>query len=50
MEYGYQSLYPGFKVKYLLNDIKCDSTASTVRVHQDKYKKDFDTAVAFLTQ
>ena len=53
MEYGYQGLDPGSKVWYLLNGIRCDklSTAATaVRVHQDKYKKDFDAVVIFLTQ
>ena len=53
MEYGYQGFDPGSKFWYLLNGIRCDrlSTAVTiVRVHPDKYEKDFDTVVAFLTQ
>ena len=53
MEYGYKGLDPWSKVRYLLNDIRCDklSTAiAAVRVHPDKYKKDFNAVVAFLTQ
>ena len=53
MEYGYQGLNPGSKIQYLLNDIRCDklSTAfAAVRAYPDKYMKDFDTVVAFLTQ
>ena len=53
MGYGYQGLDPGLKVQYLLNGIRCDklSTAvTTVGAHTDKYKKDFDVVVAFLTQ
>ena len=53
MEYGYQCLDPGSKVRYLLNGIRCDklSTAvAAVRAHPDKYEKDFDTVVVFLTQ
>ena len=41
------------QVWYLLNGIRCDklSTAvALVKVHPDKYKKDFDAVVAFLTQ
>ena len=39
MDYGYQGLDPGSKVKYLLNGIRCNklSTAvATVRVHPEK--------------
>ena len=53
MEYEYQGLNPGSKVRYPLNGIRYDklSTAvAAVRAHPDKYKKDFDTVVAFLTQ
>ena len=53
MEYGYQGLDPGLKVWYLLNGIRCDKLSTevtTVRAHPDKYKKDFDTVVTFLTQ
>ena len=53
MEYGYQGLDPGSNVWYLLNGIRCDklSTAiAKVRVHPDKYEKDFDTVVTFLSQ
>ena len=53
MEYGYQGLDTGLKVTYLLNGIRCDklSTAVTaVRAHSDKYKKDLDSVVTFLTQ
>ena len=51
IEYGYQD--PGLKVWYLLNGIRCDklSTAvAAVRVHADKYVKDFDTIITFLTK
>ena len=53
MEYGYQGLGQVSKVRYLLNSIRCNklSTAvTTVRAHPDKYEKDFDTVVTFLTQ
>ena len=53
MKYGYQGLDLGLKVRFLLNDIRCDklSTAVTaVRAHADKYEKDFNAGVAFLTQ
>ena len=53
MEYGYQGLDPGSKVRYLLNSFRCNKLSpavSTVRVHLDKYKKDIDKVVAFLTQ
>ena len=53
MEYRYQGIDPGSKVRYLLNGIRFDelSTAVTaVRVYPNKYKKDFDAVVAFLTQ
>ena len=51
MEYGFQGLDTGLKVKYLLNGIRCDKSAViTVRAHADKYEKDFYTVVAFLTQ
>ena len=53
MEYGYQGLDPVLKVGYLLNGIRCNklSTAvATVRAHPDRYKKDFDAVVAFLSK
>ena len=53
MEYGYQGLDPGSKVQYLLNGIRCDKLAmavAAVRAHPDKYQKDFNAVVAFLTQ
>ena len=53
MEHGYQGLDPGLKVQYLMNDIRCDklSTAvDAVRAHPDRYEKDFDAVVAFLSQ
>ena len=53
VEYGYQGFDPESKVRYLLNGIRCDklSTAvATIRAHPDKYDKDFDAVVAFLTQ
>ena len=53
MENKYQGLNPGSKVWSLLNGIRCDmlSTAvATVRLYQDKYKKDFNAVIAFLTQ
>ena len=53
MEYCHQGLDLGLKVWYLLNGIRCDklSTAvAAVRVHPDRYKKNFDKVVSFLTQ
>ena len=53
MEFGYQGLDPGSKVQYLLNGIRCDklSTAvATVRAHPDRYEKDVDTVITFLSQ
>ena len=53
MEYEYQSFDPGLKVQYLLNSIRCDKLSSAdtiVRAHPNKYEKDFDTVVAFVTQ
>ena len=53
IKYVYQGLNPGSKVEYLLNGIRCDtfSTAvDAVRVHPDKYEKDFNVVVTFLTQ
>ena len=51
LKYGYQGLDPGSKVLYLLNGIRCDklsTVVATVRVHPDKYTKNFDSAVTFL--
>ena len=53
MEYGYQGLDSGSKVRFLMNSIRCDKLSTAVvavRVHPDKYKKDFDARVIFLTQ
>ena len=53
MECGYQGLDQRSKVQYLLNGIRFDklSTAVTlVRMHPNKYEKDLDAVVAFLTQ
>ena len=53
IEYGYQDLDSRSKVHYLLNGIRCDklSTAvAAVRTHPDKYEKDFDAIVTFVTQ
>ena len=53
MEYGYQGLDPGLMVLYLLSGIMCDKlfmAVAAVRAYPDKYKKDFNTVVAFLTQ
>ena len=53
MEYGYQGLHPGSKIQYLFNVIRCyklSTAVTTVRVHPDKYEKEFDAVVAFLTQ
>ena len=53
MEYKYQGLDPGSKVQCLLNSMRCGklSTAvAAVRAHTDKYEKDFDAVVTFLTQ
>ena len=52
MEYEYQGLDTGSKVIYLLNSIryeKLSTAVATVRAHPDKYEKDFDAVVAFLT-
>ena len=52
-EYGYQDLDPGLKVWYLLNGIRCDklfTAVATVRAHPDRYERDFDAIVAFLTR
>ena len=50
--YGYQGLDAGSKVHYLLNGIRCDlSTAfTTVKSHPEKYEKDSDAVIIFLTQ
>ena len=40
-------------MKYLLNGIRCDklpTAVTSVRVHPDKYEKDFDAVNAVLTQ
>ena len=53
MEYGYQGLDTGSKVRYLLNGIRCDKLSIVVvvvRVHPDKYEKDSDAVVTFITQ
>ena len=53
MEYGYQGLDPGSKVIYLLNGIRCDKLSTavvSVMAHLDKYKKDCDAVVTFLTK
>ena len=52
MECGYQGLDPGSKVRYLYNGIRCDKLSTavmTVRAHPDKYEKDFNAVVTFLT-
>ena len=46
-------LHPGLKVRYLMNGIRCgklSTVVAAVRVHPDKYEKDFDAVVTFLTQ
>ena len=51
--YGYQGYEPVTKVFHQLNGIRCDkmSTAvTTVKTLPDRDKKDFDTAVAYLSQ
>ena len=53
MEYRYQGLDPGLKVRYLLNDIMCDRLSiavAAVRAHPDRYEKDFDAVITFLSQ
>ena len=53
MEYGYRGLDPGFKFRYLLNSIRCDklfTTVAAVRAYPDRYKKDFNAVVAFLSK
>ena len=52
MEYGQQGLDPRSKVWYLLNGIRCDKLSTgiaSVRVHPDKYEKNFDGVIAFLS-
>ena len=53
MKYGYKGLNPVLKVRYLLNGIRCNKLFTVVailKVHPDKYEKDFDAVIAFLTQ
>ena len=53
MEYGYKVLDPGSKIRYLLNVIRCvnfSTAVVAVRVHPEKYEKDFDAVVSFITQ
>ena len=53
MEHWCKRLDPVSKVRYLLNGIRCDKSSkavATVRAHPDKYEKDFDVVVTFLTQ
>ena len=43
IQYGYQGLDPGSKVRYLLNDMRCDKLSiavATVRAHPDNYVLD----------
>ena len=52
MKYGFQGLDPGSKGQYLLSGIRSDKfskAVTIVRVHPDKYKKDFNAVVTFLT-
>ena len=52
-EYGYQVLDLRSNVQYLLNGFryeKLSTAVATVKAHPDKYEKDFDAVVAFLTQ
>ena len=53
MEYGYQGPDSGSKVQHMLNGILCDNLSTVVaavRAHPDKYEKDFDAVVTFLSQ
>ena len=54
MEYEYQGHDPRSKVRYLLNgSIRCDklsTVVTAVRANPDKYEKDLNAAVTFLTQ
>ena len=53
MKYGYQGLNTGLKVRYLLNSIRYDKLSTAViavRAHPEKYKRDFDALVTFITQ
>ena len=52
-EYGYQGLDPGTKVCHLLNGIRCDKLSmvtAEVKIHIDKYEKDFNIVVTYFTQ
>ena len=53
IEYVYQGLDLGSKAQNLLNGVGCDKLLTavvTVRAHPDKYVKDFNAVVTFLTQ
>ena len=53
MEYEYQGLDPATKLHHLFKGIMCDklSTAvAIVKAHPDRYEKDFDTLVTYLSQ
>ena len=53
MEYKYQGLDQGSKVRHLLKGIRCNklSTAvAIVRAHPDKYKSYLSIVFTFLTQ
>ena len=53
MENGYQGIDTGSKVRYLLNGIRCDKFSlaiTAVTMHPDKYEKNLDSVVTFLTQ
>ena len=52
MEYGCHGFDPGLDGQYLLNGIKYDKSSTAVapvRAHPDKYEKNFDAVVVFLT-
>ena len=53
MKYKYQGLDPGTKAHHLLNGIRWDKLSIiifTARAHPDKYDKDFDALVTYLSQ
>ena len=46
MKYGYQGQNSETKDHHLFDGMRCDklfTAIATVRAHQDKYEKDFDT-------
>ena len=49
MKYGHQGFDPGYLLNSIMHD-KLFTAVTIVRVHPDKYEKDFNTVDTFLTQ